>query len=987
MSEKNPTYQIGAHDINQDTSLSGSESIQFDFENAAIFKRLADDIYESPEAGIREPLQNSLTAVKRAINQGHISKSEGVIEIEVTHGEQLNLVLKDNGIGISKDVLNEVLTFIGRSQNRDDGSVSGKYGMGFLACYKLVGSNGGFIMYTNSRNTNSKPINGIWKPGMFELDKENELPNKLDSNEFGTQFEFKLRKEIQIDDVREWIKIHSEWATIPIIYREFNENNELEYDDEYGIKNIRDEHTNANFKIEIDNEYYNAIYSSESDNRTILINSPLKRNSAYSPDNNILSKMSNIDIRLKNENGIVVKGPNKGLMPVSEAEYNQMAEERKENYISESELNLPNRDNKNIMQDNIDITLPEPTGTRDTLSRNSSFWSYLHHKLIEETKSKLTNILKTINTKEDFMNCSSEKQKFIYYAIKQLKLNSSGSKTLKSNFDSKLSIQISDELAKFYWNLNREVFYVKRDTPAKEAEKKEKNKTKTIGEIIPELNNSGRVFMGVSISNQSKMTAVWEENQYNIIVRVEKSDVYELFSELYNWKKLKRAKEHVDLDKLSENTQNILTTSKKKKSSSVKNVDVNKRKIVIHQHNKGTIKPTVQKIYDMYEEEDNEKLVLFLSNSDYNISDYYNITSENVSIAKSLVKIWDYLKSSKQIVTISNFITEIENMSFKTSTGIYTGEDIVNSQDNIILHINNEFTDLFKQDNILNEMSRLTQNESIKSKNCVLNDLDSYTYIPITPKELNYLKVLYNHYDADHNNVYKINSMNTTNIGKNTRINYENLYWYIWAKIPQWRGTSKIQALKNSSVTDSWLDIINDIDNKNINSTQYALPDTAKEMMYKTSEGEKSLHHIINTYDSIIAHVLKPPVAELFKKDDVITNLKEYVYYNELDIKSTFGRSNTENVRDNYNIENVIYVPLKKGELKDIEEIHTDKLHIIANRDTYYKNEGRIKNNFEAYSHSVLPTDVAHTITKNNNIQYLDNGGLELIENISELYK
>lgn len=81
--ERDESYQVGAHSINKETSLNKSETIEFDFENSAIFKRLADDIYESPEAGIREPLQNSLTAIQKAVNNGYIESNEGVVTFKV----------------------------------------------------------------------------------------------------------------------------------------------------------------------------------------------------------------------------------------------------------------------------------------------------------------------------------------------------------------------------------------------------------------------------------------------------------------------------------------------------------------------------------------------------------------------------------------------------------------------------------------------------------------------------------------------------------------------------------------------------------------------------------------------------------------------------------------------------------------------------------------------------------------------------------------
>ncbi len=976
-------YQIGANDINQDTALKGSESIQFDFENAAIFKRLADDIYDSPEAGIREPLQNALTAVKRAIYKEYISDSEGIIKIEVKDGERVELILQDNGIGITEDVLNKVLTVIGRSQNRDRGNVSGKYGMGFLACYKLVGPDGGFIMHTNSRKENENAFSGIWKPGLFEKDNEEYLPSNFRDNNYGTRFEFKLQENISIEDVRKWVYRHSEWATIPIIYREFDDNNEIEFDNEFGIKNLIDEHKDSNFVVTIDNEYYTAICSREKEGRTLLINSPINRNSSYNSD--ISSKFyitnpNSMDIRLKNENGVVVKGPNKGLMPVSEAEYKNLSEERKEKYIPESKLNLPTSTD-HVMNEEIDILLPQPTGTRETLEINEYFWAYLEKRMLQKIKSKFNKYMKSVSKPSDFLDLPTRKKKYLVNAIFILNIQLNSISTVKSEFEDKFNVSLSDNLAEFFQNINEEVYYVKRGSSAGDANKKDdsSNYKKKIGHIVSEIND-GNVFMGVTM-NQTKMNAVWEENDDNVVVRIENSQQYNILNELYDWKKLKFVKKHIDLNSVNQFTKKSLL-NKSKKSSTVKNKEIESRKMTVHTH---TMRNNLylSSIHSRYNKSDSEQLVLFLSNSEYNVSDYYHMKSEDVSIATSLVKMWDYLKDSQNVTTIEDWLNIVTKYEFKTSEGIYSAKELKETSKQVIFHVVDDNINVFNNENIMQKMKNIKNNYYLQNKKDIIDNLDksNILYVPITSKKLNHIKVLFK---ENIDNIYTINTNNKTKIGNLINISNSNLYWYAWSILPEWRNTDKIKTFKMSDyeITEEWVDIITNIKNNKFDTVE--LPNLEKEMKYITDVGEKTLSEMYNNYELILVHILQKETALLFKNKDIIKEIKLYVYNNEEPYTSYYTKSNKEKINTQYDLDDIVYVPVTKGEYRDMKNY--DKTYTVSQKNVYSSCDGRIKNDSLAYAFAVLDKKIYDILVQNDNakIKSLYSGGLEFIENIKE---
>lgn len=80
--------------------------------------------------------------------------------------------------------------------------------MGFLALYKLVGTDGGFMMHTRSRET-GEDIKGFWKPGGFE---EYDDVSDILEGEYGTA----IKIETEYDELNKAVEKHSEWSRVPI---------------------------------------------------------------------------------------------------------------------------------------------------------------------------------------------------------------------------------------------------------------------------------------------------------------------------------------------------------------------------------------------------------------------------------------------------------------------------------------------------------------------------------------------------------------------------------------------------------------------------------------------------------------------------------------------------------------------------------------------------------------------------------------------------
>lgn len=366
-------------------SLDG-DIYEFKYENVSVFKRLADDIYKSDESGVREALQNSITGVKNAIGEQYIEENEGVVDVEIKVNDGMTRVtISDNGVGISENVLENVVCIIGRSTNRRDGTVPGKFGMGFLALYKLVGTDGGFTMHTRSRETDEE-IKGIWKAGGFERDTEDVLPDIL--NSYGTSL--KIDTDADADQIYKWFKKHSRFSTVTVrVTRKDSDGNILE-DEEFGSKDMTDKFDS--YDIHINNKYFELIISDAVDvnnnlmynknTQMILHNSPMSYRNLGIPRDSIL--------RIKNEDGVIVEGEHEGKTPISKTEYESLEDTAP--YIRDDEIGN-------------DVRLPYPVGTRESLQTSDGFIKFINELVRDEIRSNIKDDLCDVDTLDKLYSC------------------------------------------------------------------------------------------------------------------------------------------------------------------------------------------------------------------------------------------------------------------------------------------------------------------------------------------------------------------------------------------------------------------------------------------------------------------------------------------------------------------------------------------------------------------------------------------------------
>lgn len=934
MSEK-VDYQIGENSTDKTAKLNDSgELFEFEYENAAIFRRIANDIYESIEAGIREPLQNSITAVKNAEADGYIDREESTINIIARDGDRVDLIIEDNGVGISRDVLDTVLSVVGRSTNRDEGDVSGKYGMGFLACYKLVGTDGGFIMHTNCRANDNAPLKGIWKPAGFDVDTEDKLDTHFGPDQYGTRLEFKLKNDIgssQKDDIqviREFVEKHSRWARRSVRYQEYDEDGRLAVDEEYGTKNLEEAvEDSSEHKIHIENEFFEAVVSPSIQKETVLINSPIQRNS----DKSNFGHIGDCIIRFKNENGAIVKGPNKGLQPVNDGEYDQMDPDRQVNYIREGRVCTPSSEGE-IMSPSTDIKIPKPTGTRDTLEREDLFWDWFDKRVKQKYTEKIQEVFNKFNSTGEFLyDLNQNERNLIQDGINRYNLCGDTVKETRDNIDTEFGTSVSFEVGSIIHDLDREVYHVLRGCSTRQASRTVSNsklRRKTVHQILNEYDiENGDVYMSVTFNKREKMDAVWEDNDGNIIIRVQSSKQYEPL-EKFGWKKLRDVPKIADSLDISDETEEKLTQSKKKTSDADKSTpeEIGDRSITVRDQN-GKHNKTLDQIREEFA--DSDDILIMFPNSDSKISNHYRFSRHNISIANSLVKEFEYLNDLDSVYHINEWYNRVDEIELNTSEGTLSGRELIkkslSGNKEILYHVlRDDSIEYFERAGIQEEMKTIVNSEYDISKKHVNNrtrlrniSQDDVIYAPITKSEMDILEFHYNNGadKAEVNEKPNIISGDLKSFNTDRSLNRtitSDLYWYAMAQLPLWKGTEELDKFNgaNSSFNeeDVWfIDQISQSEYDLKSQVGMDILDESETFTVQTNKGELTLQEIIESYENVFVHLLSEDAKKAIMNTETV---------------DAYAQDVLENQHPNeVDMDNSIYIPVTENEEDKIEEI------------------------------------------------------------------
>jgi hypothetical protein len=706
--EENVDYQLGAADVNQ-SAVADGEFVPFKMESRVVFSTLAEDIYPSPKVGIREAITNAITATMKVEDDDY----EPIINISVDGtNNRPELIIEDNGVGMTMETIREVVSYIGRSTVRDDYQKAGQFGMGFLALFSLCGTSGGFIMHTNARTEYGEPISGAWKDGGFSrFDEDTTRAKEMD----GTRFEIILRDGIDIEEIREWVKDIAQWSRVSILYEDKTGNGV--HSDEFGVSKIDSLVPDDSISVKVDNKYYTAISSPDLiDTPTVLLDVLIERNKDYIPH----LPFDDLAIRLKSEHPVVMSGKYEGKMVIRDVEYEQIPEDRKDMYVPERKV------------DSDTSVTPSPTGTREKLNENDEFWKEVGLSLKQKYEDISENIIRNI-VEESLSEINIDEWKFIEDSLFN---NLDNYKRFDSFLKSKYPSIYSPHMSEKIYGLLQSVETYSYNPNTKSTVNKGEKKIYTI------LNDFDYNFMFISKVNHKKAMRIHLSDDSYIFIKIPKSNWYDFYENILGWDRVKNVdNSHPICENINRENIEELNQTDNLKSKKVTN---DKDTVSIHvdgnpSHRSIDVEDIVGKIDtkgDEYilalDDFEIEKLIVFPASSNYKINNYSWIKSNKQALVRtSTKKITNEIMNIPVSISIDDVIESAENIDLLTSEGMKYSKDI--SFEDSIIHVVPDATyDIISNEENADKMLTLFDENKFDS----INLPHKIQYIPIRESTL-----------------------------------------------------------------------------------------------------------------------------------------------------------------------------------------------------------------------------------------------------------
>lgn len=601
----------------------------------ATWRHNAGEIYKSTASAIDEGLGNAITAVRRAHRLFGAWDAGVIVRIEERSEEEVYLTLRDEGVGMTEEFIDSVLSDIGTTTGVVGEGVNSKFGRGFFSLFMLVGegkndASGSFTMSTNPRMEDEggeiePPYHVLFKPGKVDYVRNNSAA--LSEDEYGTRLRFCVRDGITADDLEEWVRDYATYSRTPIMFERKYPDGSME-NDELGGKELEHNYSEDSAKVVVErNGMYRAVASPEAEGKVIILDAQTETSANLTFP---IYRNWNVDIRLLSEDGPIYESPDDdriGKIPIPEEEIDDVPKNKRHKYIAKSEIDEYN-----------DKRMAEPSGTRDIIDLDKEFLEDVFNRLKEKAISRIRNATSELSEPDDWTDLTDEQATLIGNIIENPRH--------KWNLASVVGDDTLDLLA----TLSKRLKVVERGAELHDRHdiRHSNYKYQYAYELQAECN---RVYYGNSIL-QRRADAVWADSEDNAVVKV-KTDQYDVLDEL-GWKKITEITSTTvdDLDVPESVVEEFKSVYTKSSSDGGVADDYDDRKIKVH-HRKypKTMSATVGSIRDYFGDDLDGyegslldgvgRLVVFTSTSDHTISNHKSLVDNYTATAKCVNKVFE----------------------------------------------------------------------------------------------------------------------------------------------------------------------------------------------------------------------------------------------------------------------------------------------------------------------------------------------------------
>ena len=195
---------------------STEKRIAFKVEFSRILELLADQIYQSPLALLRENTQNAFDAVRMRQAEGH--QFEPAIHVTV-NGEQV--VVSDNGIGMTAEEIETNFWYAGKSGKNTDAAraagVVGTFGIGAMANFGVADE---LFVVSESAIAGGRTLSSVRKSELSTDTESISVTLVEQLNEPGTIVRARLAPghSLSVREAREYLREFVEFVDVPVYF-------------------------------------------------------------------------------------------------------------------------------------------------------------------------------------------------------------------------------------------------------------------------------------------------------------------------------------------------------------------------------------------------------------------------------------------------------------------------------------------------------------------------------------------------------------------------------------------------------------------------------------------------------------------------------------------------------------------------------------------------------------------------------------------------
>lgn len=587
--------------------------------------------------------------------------------------DERKITTEDNGIGMTPREFWEAFESPFASGSGVDGETGGQFGVGSESVRIVYGDEGGAEVESHSR-----------RPGGHEGYRAytysggaTACPGEVSDDFRGTRFHIPVHDDFDLSELQGWVEHYVEKLRVPLLYREHDAGS-TPVEEEYEATHFVDDYDDppvvvqrpGEFSVVAGPDVIDTGYRSD-DEDTFLVSMPIDRNTRAS-----INTFWNVVIQIHDEQGLIVAGPHRG-------EYRDDVDELHED----------------------DVPMPEPTGDRDRLTRDSAskeFFYYIQEVVKEEELKQVSHITERMEKAPHPADAICGEKG--YWTLFKKMVNYHGHRGVTERRKKfKKFIDEQDAFPDFDEQTVKQIYRLFKDVEhchngAGGSSKKSARSEKTLGKILSAY-DPDTVYMAASTGGNftDRFRVIENTHDDPEVIVIGGASKYDKWADLFGFKVLKEVPlTHADDD--NDHDYDVPDA-------------VHDRKVKTNQRSRGRPDELVNRALKIRNNDDNtsidfrlsieeaqyrleegkyfgnskHKLVLFPGGQDTeNISDHYDL-AKYAAIASVSKKEYEALADYDDVMTYAEFIEWSESALIATEDGAMTPKELVEDDRMVVL--------------------------------------------------------------------------------------------------------------------------------------------------------------------------------------------------------------------------------------------------------------------------------------------------------------